>query len=280
MWGIVASFERRADGDAELMETWGRAVGLLGGRRGTATPLVRSVLANALAIVHLGEVSDIEHLAQLVTQLGGQKVAEFQDETLAAVDGPSRELTTALARSLGQRAWGLPAATAGVVDLADRPDLVAVCADTAIWLMTVGDRAPEPPPINDLDDLLTVFRDGDVLTWRALAGATRAEPWSGAIDKHMAMLDPEAQAAELRSLQAVSAMIRRIVEDDERAAIASHIRNAIAETGLTQREFAALVGTSSSRLSTYATGAVTPSAAMLLRINRAARRARRGDLAD
>ena len=43
---------------------------------------------------------------------------------------------------------------------------------------------------------------------------------------------------------------------------------------ITQREFATLVGTSPSRLSTYVTGNVTPSAAMLLRINRMAKRAR------
>lgn len=276
MWGIVASFEQRADGDAELTATWERAVDRLTVRRGAPAPLARTVLANALSIVSFGEVTDIEFLAQLVAKLGGRQVAEFQDQALVSVEGEDRELTTALARALGERAWGLPGAAAGEVDLRERPDLVAVCAEAVTWLMTVGDAAAELPAITDLDALLAVFRDGGVLEWRALTGATRAEPWSGIIDKHIAMLDPEVHVAEARSLQAVSEMIRRIVEDDERAAIAAHIRNAIAETGLTQREFAALVGTSSSRLSTYVTGSVTPSAAMLLRINRAARRARRG----
>lgn len=69
-------------------------------------------------------------------------------------------------------------------------------------------------------------------------------------------------------------MARRMAEEDERRAVADHIRTTIAGTGLTQREFATLVGTSPSRLSTYVTGNVTPSAAMLLRINRMAKRAR------
>ncbi|NHA01308.1 helix-turn-helix transcriptional regulator [Nocardioides sp. W3-2-3] len=65
-----------------------------------------------------------------------------------------------------------------------------------------------------------------------------------------------------------------MAEEDERRAVADHIRTTIAATGLTQRQFATLVGTSPSRLSTYVTGSVTPSAAMLLRINRMAKRAR------
>ncbi|MBM7520321.1 helix-turn-helix domain-containing protein [Nocardioides nitrophenolicus] len=280
MWGIVASFERRADGDAELTEVWSRAVGRLTVRRGVPAPLARAVVANALAVIHFGELSDLELLDRLVREFGGRQVAELQDEGLRVVDGPDRPLTTALAQALGHHAWGLEPAPAGGVDLTARPDLVTACAEAGIWLMCVGAADPEPPVLTTVEDVLAVFRDGGVPAWRALVAASRAEPWSGVSEEHLKLLDPVAHAAEVSCLRAVSEMIRRIVEDEERAAIAAHIRNAIAETGLTQREFASLVGTSSSRLSTYVTGTVTPSAAMLLRINRAARRVRRGDTAD
>ena len=42
---------------------------------------------------------------------------------------------------------------------------------------------------------------------------------------------------------------------------------AVERSGLTKSEFAALVGTSASRLSTYLGGKVTPSAALLIRID-------------
>lgn len=47
------------------------------------------------------------------------------------------------------------------------------------------------------------------------------------------------------------------------------MRAAVEHSGLTNAEFAALVGTSASRLSTYLSGKVTPSAALLVRIERA-----------
>jgi transcriptional regulator with XRE-family HTH domain len=48
--------------------------------------------------------------------------------------------------------------------------------------------------------------------------------------------------------------------------VAAKVRAAIAKSGLTSAQFAELIGTSASRLSTYGTGAVVPSAQMLVRI--------------
>ena len=54
----------------------------------------------------------------------------------------------------------------------------------------------------------------------------------------------------------------------EKAEVADRVRKAITHSGLTSAQFANEVGTSASRLSTYATGSVTPSASMLIRIER------------
>ena len=51
--------------------------------------------------------------------------------------------------------------------------------------------------------------------------------------------------------------------------VAGRVRAAVARSRLTNRDFAQLIGTSASRLSTYLNGKVTPSAAMLVRIERA-----------
>jgi transcriptional regulator with XRE-family HTH domain len=50
--------------------------------------------------------------------------------------------------------------------------------------------------------------------------------------------------------------------------VAAEIRRAVARSGLTRAEFASRVGTSASRLSTYATGRVSPSATLMVRIRR------------
>jgi len=56
----------------------------------------------------------------------------------------------------------------------------------------------------------------------------------------------------------------------DREEVATRVRDAVKRSGLTKARFAEHVGTSASRLSTYLSGKVTPSAAMLLRIERAA----------
>ena len=62
------------------------------------------------------------------------------------------------------------------------------------------------------------------------------------------------------------ARARSAAERAERDEVATRVRRAIARSGLGRKRFAEAIGTSESRLSTYATGSVCPSAAMLLRI--------------
>ena len=65
---------------------------------------------------------------------------------------------------------------------------------------------------------------------------------------------------------------RERAEAGERAAVAADIRQAVERSGLSRAEFASRIGTSPSRLSTYASGKVTPSATLMLRIRRVADR--------
>ena len=71
-------------------------------------------------------------------------------------------------------------------------------------------------------------------------------------------------------MQTVLSRARERAEADERATVAAAIQEAIERSGLSQAEFASRIGTSPSRLSTYATGKVTPSAALMIRISRVA----------
>jgi transcriptional regulator with XRE-family HTH domain len=70
-------------------------------------------------------------------------------------------------------------------------------------------------------------------------------------------------------METVLSCDRKRAEANERAAVAAAIREAIQRSGLSQAEFASRIGTSPSRLSTYASGKVTPSATLMLRISHA-----------
>jgi len=63
---------------------------------------------------------------------------------------------------------------------------------------------------------------------------------------------------------------RKAAEMTEREAVAEEVRGLIRDSKLSRTEFASLIGTSPSRLSTYASGKVTPSAALLVRMRNAA----------
>ena len=117
--------------------------------------------------------------------------------------------------------------------------------------------------------LVETIETGLVSDWQPVLAEIRRRPWGKVARRvgrwaHMSSGDP---AARLLTLAIERARQRR--EDDERDEVARDIRDSIAASGMTSAEFAASVGTSASRLSTYATGRVVPSATMLLRIRRA-----------
>lgn len=73
--------------------------------------------------------------------------------------------------------------------------------------------------------------------------------------------------------QVFALAIQRARQDADRADrtdVVTRLRDAIERSGMTQAQLAAAVGTSASRLSTYLSGKVVPSAAMLVRIERVA----------
>jgi hypothetical protein len=116
--------------------------------------------------------------------------------------------------------------------------------------------------------LVTVIERGLVPDWQPVFTEIRRNPWglvARRVDQIASVTDDDA-VGQLFSLALARA--RAEAEADERAEVAQRVRSAIAASGLPAAAFAAQVGTSASRLSTYATGRVTPSAAMLVRIER------------
>jgi DNA-binding transcriptional regulator YiaG len=114
---------------------------------------------------------------------------------------------------------------------------------------------------------------GSLKYWHRLAAAVQAEPWGSvarAVEEVLTYSRPYGVAT---LMERVVQKARRDAEVAERAAVAAEVQHVIEESGLPRREFASRIGTSASRLSTYATGKVVPSAALLMRMRSVAKRA-------
>lgn len=145
--------------------------------------------------------------------------------------------------------------------------------------MTLAFRNVDASPDDPVDTwpfeaIAAVIERGLVTDWRPLLRQIRARPRGHAARMVEAYLDQADVDGATRLFRLVLDDARRRDDDADRAEVATRVRACITASGLTAARFAAEVGTSASRLSTYATGRVTPSAALLVRMERvAARRA-------
>ena len=120
----------------------------------------------------------------------------------------------------------------------------------------------------------TALERGGLGDWRRLARAIEAEPWgplARRVEEALAYSHPYGVGS---AFERVIARTRKAAEASERAAVATEVDRLVRESGLSRAQFASRIGTSASRLSTYASGKVTPSAALLLRMRRIAESAR------
>jgi DNA-binding transcriptional regulator YiaG len=113
---------------------------------------------------------------------------------------------------------------------------------------------------------------GDLADWHRIVVEIRADPWGRTARQVEEVLSHSRPYGIAEAMEAVLARARERAETSERAAVAAEIREAVSRSGLTRAEFASRIGTSAPRLSTYVSGKVTPSAALMLRIRQVADR--------
>lgn len=139
--------------------------------------------------------------------------------------------------------------------------------------MALRFRNVDASPTDDVrtwpyEGLVTAIDRGLVADWQPIFAEIRRSPWGAVarrIERYLAYREPDG----VGTLFALAiARARADADRADRAAVAAEVRAAIARSGLTSAQFAELLGTSASRLSTYASGKVTPSAAMFHRIQR------------
>lgn len=119
--------------------------------------------------------------------------------------------------------------------------------------------------------MLAALERGTLPDWRRLIAAIDEDPWG-----RVAHIVEQAFRLQLPYgvgplFTAALADARKRAAAAERGAVAEEVRQLIERSGLSQAEFAAHIGTSASRLSTYVSGKVMPSAAFLVRMRRVCR---------
>jgi hypothetical protein len=128
-----------------------------------------------------------------------------------------------------------------------------------------NDRATTWP----IEAIQTALERGGLSDWRRLATEIRAQPWGPVARRIESILSYSRPYGVAKAMERVISLARRSAEEEEREAVATEVGELIVMSGLSRADFALQIGTSSSRLSTYATGKVTPSAALMIRMRAA-----------
>lgn len=142
--------------------------------------------------------------------------------------------------------------------------------------MAVVFRNVEGSPDDDVrtwpyEALVTTIDRGLVQDWQPIFAELRRSPWGKVarrVERCLSYREPDGVSM---LFQLAIEHARDARDNADRAEVAARVRDAVTRSGLSKAAFAELVGTSPSRLSTYLSGKVTPSAAMLVRIENAAR---------
>ncbi len=131
------------------------------------------------------------------------------------------------------------------------------------------DVSPDDPVSKwPLEAIQTALERGDLEHWRRLGAAIAADPWgpvTRGVEEVLAYSRPYGVA---EAMERAISRARKAAETAEREAVSAEVETLVKASGLSRAEFASRIGTSTSRLSTYVTGKVTPSAALLVRMRR------------
>lgn len=117
----------------------------------------------------------------------------------------------------------------------------------------------------------TALERGDLDDWQRLAAAVRRDPWGPTARAIEEILTHDRPYGIAEAMESAIGDARARREREEREAVAAEIRDAVERSGLARREVASRTGTSTSRLSTYVNGTVTPSATFMVRLRQLVR---------
>lgn len=116
-----------------------------------------------------------------------------------------------------------------------------------------------------VEGLLAAIDRGSLPHWRRIVSAINADPWGPLASDLSTAIELAEDRGVAVTIQRAIARARKRADDRAREEVSRRLGALVAESGFTAAEFAARLGTSPSRLSTYLSGKVMPSAALLVR---------------
>lgn len=147
---------------------------------------------------------------------------------------------------------------------------------SALRFRNIDASVDDPVETWPFEGILAAVERGTLPDWRRLAAAIRVDPWGPVAQQVLEAVELSRPYGTTELLTTVIERARKDAAAAEREAIAEETRNLVEGSGLSRQEFALRLGTSRPRLSTYMSGTVTPSAALMLRVRRVAAQAQAG----
>ena len=141
---------------------------------------------------------------------------------------------------------------------------------TALKFRNIDASPDDPVETWPFEGVLAAVERGTLPDWRRLAAAIQADPWGPVAHQVLEAIRLSHPYGTAELLEGVVARARKLAADSERADVASEVQALVARSGLSKHDFAERIGTSRSRLSTYMSGKVVPSATLMVRMRRVA----------
>jgi hypothetical protein len=142
---------------------------------------------------------------------------------------------------------------------------------TALKFRNVSASPDDPVETWPFEGILTAVERGTLPDWRRLARAIQADPWGPLAQQVLEAIQISHPYGTTELLEGMVGRARKRAADSERGEVAAEVRRLVGVSGLSRQDFAERIGTSRSRLSTYMSGKVVPSAAHMVRMRRVAR---------
>lgn len=227
-------------------------------------------MANMVGLVHFAEPADFLTTSRLAKRYGHRKVAAVQTTIDALLGtGPAMPVASRMVMVLAMTDWIAELLEESGLEKEEATEVAERCYQAGFWLvLTDVDPSRPGPLLTTPEEVVRVWDNGGLRAWRGQVAIIASNPWApyGSELKELALAAD--RPTPVHAIDEALKVYRSRFERRERELVAREIRQLVAMSGLSQREFAAMAGTSASRLSTYVNGLVTPSATMMVRIRR------------
>ena len=227
-------------------------------------------MANMIGLIHFGEPADFITASRLAKRYGHRRMASVQttiDELLGA--GPALPVATRMVMVLSLTDWIVEKLEDSGLEKEEATEIADRCYQAGFWLVLTDVDPSKPGPIlRTPDEVVWTWDNGGLRAWRGQVAIIASNPWAPYGNELKELALAANRPAPVHAIDEAVKIYRSRYERRERELVAREIRQLVAMSGLSQREFAAMAGTSASRLSTYVNGLVTPSATMMVRIRR------------